>query len=242
MKEERILNVLGQVDETYIIEAAAPEKDFRKNRWIKWAVLAACLALVAGACIPLVSHLLQKQEKNEEKNELVLLLEQHGFRAEAIKEPVNVGVADVPYRTREYAVEQLKKKETILDCTIEKIDRLKVRGQGSGDTWYVTTMKLSLNSVIRGKADQDHFTVVSIAATNMAVDYFCIPGLEGAEENMRAAFVLERVGKSELWTVGSSKIPAQELGDYRASACMGFDGETLSIDGRYEISLSELLD
>ena len=242
MKAERVLRVLGQVDETYIAEAAPFEFDGRRNRWIKWAVLAACLALVAGACIPLVSHLLQKQEKNEEKNELVLLLEQHGFRAEAIKDPVNVGVADVPYRTREYAVEQLKKKETILDCTIEKIDRLKVRGQGSGETWYVTIMKLSLNSVIRGKADQDHFTVVSIAATNMAVDYFCIPGLEGAEENMRAAFVLERVGESELWTVGSSQIPAREMGDYRTSACMGFDGETLSIDGRYEISLSELLE
>lgn len=65
MKEERILNVLGQVDETYIIEAAAPEKDSRKNRWIKWAVLAACLALVAGACIPLVSHLLQTEEKHQ---------------------------------------------------------------------------------------------------------------------------------------------------------------------------------
>lgn len=242
MKAERVLRVLGQVDETYIAEAAPFEFVGRRNRWIKWAVLAACLALVAGACIPLVSHLLQKQEKNEEKNELVLLLEQHGFRAEAIKDPVNVGVADVPYRTREYAVEQLKKKETILDCTIEKIDRLKVRGQGSGETWYVTIMKLYLNSVIRGKAEQDHFTVVSIAATNMAVDYFCIPGLEGAEENMRAAFVLERVGESELWTVGSSQIPARELGDYRTSACMGFDGETLSIDGRYEISLSELLD
>lgn len=242
MKAERVLRVLGQVDETYIAEAAPFEFDGRRNRWIKWAVLAACLALVAGACIPLVSHLLQKQEKNEEKNELVLLLEQHGFRAEAIKDPVNVGVADVPYRTREYAVEQLKKKETILDCTIEKIDRLKVRGQGSGETWYVTIMKLYLNSVIRGKAEQDHFTVVSIAATNMAVDYFCIPGLEGAEENMRAAFVLERVGESELWTVGSSQIPARELGDYRTSACMGFDGETLSIDGRYEISLSELLE
>jgi hypothetical protein len=59
---------------------------------------------------------------------------------------------------------------------------------------------------------------------------------------MRAAFVMERAGESELWTVGSSQIPAREMGDYRTSACMGFDGKTLSIDGRYEISLSELLD
>lgn len=52
MKEERILNVLGQVDEEYIEEAApAVKRRSKKPGWVKWGALAACLALfvaVAG--------------------------------------------------------------------------------------------------------------------------------------------------------------------------------------------------
>lgn len=47
MKEKRILNILGKVDEKYI-EEAAPSKRTRKSRsWVKWGALAACLCLVA---------------------------------------------------------------------------------------------------------------------------------------------------------------------------------------------------
>lgn len=45
MKEERILNVLGQVDEKYIEEATI-EKKAKKNSWIKWIAIAACFAIV----------------------------------------------------------------------------------------------------------------------------------------------------------------------------------------------------
>lgn len=48
MKEEkRILNVLGQVDEKYIDEAAPGKKANKKPAWKKWTSIAACLALVA---------------------------------------------------------------------------------------------------------------------------------------------------------------------------------------------------
>lgn len=52
MKEERILNILGQVDEKYIEEAAPVEKVKRKSKklargWMKWGSLAACFCLVA---------------------------------------------------------------------------------------------------------------------------------------------------------------------------------------------------
>lgn len=47
MKEERILNVLGEVDEKYIREA---DPEIREKRiilpWIKWAAIAACVCLV----------------------------------------------------------------------------------------------------------------------------------------------------------------------------------------------------
>lgn len=48
MKEEkRILNVLGQVDEKFIAEAAPGKRANKKPAWIKWTSIAACLTLVA---------------------------------------------------------------------------------------------------------------------------------------------------------------------------------------------------
>ena len=45
-EEKRILNVLSQVDEKYIDEAA-PKNSLSKNFvWIKWASIVACLVLV----------------------------------------------------------------------------------------------------------------------------------------------------------------------------------------------------
>lgn len=50
MKEERILNVLGKVDEKYIKEADPEVKAKRKAPvWTKWGAMAACLCLVIGA-------------------------------------------------------------------------------------------------------------------------------------------------------------------------------------------------
>lgn len=48
MKSQRILEALGQVDETFIVEAAPLEKR-KKRRLVKWGALAACLCLVFAA-------------------------------------------------------------------------------------------------------------------------------------------------------------------------------------------------
>ena len=57
MKEERILNVLGKVDEKYIKEADPEVKAKRKAPvWTKWGAMAACLALVVVCAVPFVSN------------------------------------------------------------------------------------------------------------------------------------------------------------------------------------------
>ena len=47
MKEERILNLLNQVDDKYIKEADPMNKAKKKNNWLKWGSMAACFCLVA---------------------------------------------------------------------------------------------------------------------------------------------------------------------------------------------------
>ena len=53
MKEKRILDVLGQVDEKYIEEAMPAKQGFQKSQWAKWgkwaaAAAAACVCLAVG--------------------------------------------------------------------------------------------------------------------------------------------------------------------------------------------------
>lgn len=50
MKEKRLLNVLGQVDEKYIAEAT-PNKNRRKRSYKKLVIIAACLCLLFGLSI-----------------------------------------------------------------------------------------------------------------------------------------------------------------------------------------------
>ena len=53
MKEKRILNAIGQVNEEYIVEAAPARKARKQPKWIKWGAVAACLCFVlAGVLFP----------------------------------------------------------------------------------------------------------------------------------------------------------------------------------------------
>ncbi|MBQ5952003.1 MAG: hypothetical protein IJL66_07650 [Lachnospiraceae bacterium] len=47
-KEERVLRALGQVDDTYVEEAAPGSGARKKKRWNRWIAAAACLCLVAA--------------------------------------------------------------------------------------------------------------------------------------------------------------------------------------------------
>ena len=54
-KPMQLLQSLGQVDDTYITEAAAPGAQSLCRGWLRWGVPAACLVLVVAVGIPLLS-------------------------------------------------------------------------------------------------------------------------------------------------------------------------------------------
>lgn len=54
MKNKRLLNIVGEIDDRHIAEAAPNAKAKRKAPvWTKWAAMAACLAVVVSVAIPL---------------------------------------------------------------------------------------------------------------------------------------------------------------------------------------------
>jgi len=61
VKEKRILNVLGQVDEKYIVEATPVKRKAKKSGLVKWGAIAACLALVLAIGIPYLSDVIENK-------------------------------------------------------------------------------------------------------------------------------------------------------------------------------------
>lgn len=80
MKNEKLLHAMGQVKEKFIEEAAPVEKGKSSYRWVKWAALAACAALVIGIGAPKLFRTMnvekrsfwpEEQEQDYAKNDTV---------------------------------------------------------------------------------------------------------------------------------------------------------------------------
>lgn len=51
MKSRRLLELVGQIDDRYILEAATTAKQPRRRpSWVKWGTMAACVAVLIGLC------------------------------------------------------------------------------------------------------------------------------------------------------------------------------------------------
>lgn len=177
--------------------------------------------------------------QHHERSLNVEYFQQKGLYAEAIENPANISVDEMPYVPREQAVLQLKNADLILECTVETVSRIIIKEPGSDNTWFITQMTLSVDGEIHGDAEEQKICVVNAAVSNEPIVFLTYPGLEECREHMHAAFVLRRFDESDTWTIGDTEIPVKELGDYYISGCIGFDGECIQyLD--YTIQLSEL--
>ena len=208
----------------------------KKRSILIWAALAACLLLIA--CAVVIPHL-HKAAGAPAELSAAEVLTRRGMDAEVIDNPTITAASDGPYVSREDALMTLNNAELIADCTVEEISRIRVRETNTDDVYFITVMTLSRNGTIRGSTVEDRFRVVSAAVTNEPVEFLSTPGLENCREQMRAAFLLRSAGKDDVWTIGGTEIPVQELGDYFAVSCMGFDGNSIQYQD-YKISLEEI--
>src|SRR5450756_1388587 len=73
MKNEKILDVIGQVNDEYIEEAAQKEKVGQKRTWVKWSLLTACLLLTVSAGILFLPTILSELKISIEARNLPML-------------------------------------------------------------------------------------------------------------------------------------------------------------------------
>lgn len=80
MKEKRLLNALGQVDEKYIEEAAL-NRHTSKSGWLRWGAVAACLCLIAWAAFVIPGMLPSVHGNNHHLDAGTLDGDPNGYRA-----------------------------------------------------------------------------------------------------------------------------------------------------------------
>src|SRR5450756_1149641 len=73
MKNEKILNVIGQVNDEYIEEAAQKKEEGQKRTWVKWSLLTACLLLTVSAGILFLPTILSELKISIEARNLPML-------------------------------------------------------------------------------------------------------------------------------------------------------------------------
>src|SRR5665647_464895 len=73
MKNEKILNVIGNVNDEYIEEAAQKEKVSPKRTWVKWSLIAACLLLTFSAGVRFLPAIISELKISIEARNLPML-------------------------------------------------------------------------------------------------------------------------------------------------------------------------
>ena len=83
MKEEKIFELIADIDEMYVAEARAKSAKKKQPVWIKWVVTAACFALVVATGSPLINNFVQRFDKDP--TDLILLIEYDNAYYEVIE-------------------------------------------------------------------------------------------------------------------------------------------------------------
>lgn len=61
MKNKRLLNIIGEINDRHVEEAAPAAKKSRKPTWIKWGAMAACLCLIIVGVISIYPNFLPER-------------------------------------------------------------------------------------------------------------------------------------------------------------------------------------
>ena len=61
MKNKRLLNIIGEINDRHVEEAAPVAKKSRKPTWIKWGAMAACLCLIIVGVISIYPNFLPER-------------------------------------------------------------------------------------------------------------------------------------------------------------------------------------
>lgn len=168
----------------------------KPHAWVKWGVIAACL------CIVIAGFFVIRQRAA-------------ALPVEQVENPVFVSREEEPEMQRD-DLKNMLVNNIVVWGTVQDCSYLRIR---AGDSvWYLTTMRVAVDTVIRGEADAPTIDIVSgecYTGEPVPEEEFpvrpgiadCIPGTEGI-------FAVSPVQAGAVWDIGGRSTAVREFGDY----------------------------
>ena len=139
MKSNELLEVIGEAQDSYLLDAKAPKKK-STPMWVKWVAIAACLAivLVVSAPVALPQYQIPLSDKSV------------GVTARYTNIPINFGSADsLVYLSEEELFTEFK--TAIFKGTITDISNIVLDFNGSKN--YRAIVEIQIDQVYRGECE-----------------------------------------------------------------------------------------
>ena len=168
----------------------------KPHAWVKWGVIAACLCIVIAVFF-------------------VIRQRAAALPVEQVENPVFVSREEEPVMQRD-DLKNMLVNNIVVWGTVQDCSYLRIR---AGDSvWYLTTMRVAVDTVIRGEADAPTIDIVSgecYTGEPVPEEEFpvqpgiadCIPGTEGI-------FAVSPVQAGAVWDIGGWSTAVREFGDY----------------------------
>lgn len=205
MKNEKLLNAIGQINDDYITDAKPREKKSSRAFWIKFGAIAACFAFTLGIGI---SMLMQDNEN------IKLSLSSENIRVEYIEEVSTISTqTDLEWLTEEEIF--TKYETTIFSGTINEIRNIQIDYNG-GFRDYRAIAKITIEDIYRGDLSSgDIVTVLLPCPVNMqGVWVEDTETVSAMREGMRGIFMPIQYDEESYRTENGATLFLQDIADY----------------------------
>lgn len=168
----------------------------KPHTWGVWGVIAACL------CVVIAGFFVIRQRAA-------------ALPVEQVENPVLVSLEETPVMQRD-DLKNMLVNNIVVRGTVQ--DRAFLRIRAGDSVWYLTTMRVAVDAVIRGEVNVPTINVVSgecYTGEGVPEEEFpvrdgiadCVPGTEGI-------FAVSPVQADAAWDIGGRSTAVREFGDY----------------------------
>ena len=222
MSIPKMAKAMGYIDDDLVSGAVEYKRTKKKNAWVKWGAMAACLCLVVvGAC----TLLLKPATQDDTQLNLLTYMNQLNLSAKEIPNPLFFSTTEIPKITEDDLLNSIK-NNTVVEGTIDTIDSVRI--QETDAVWFITTITIKVDEVIVGTADSE-VRIVCASKYSGDIDENTVPiaKISGCYEGMRSVFVLRHLDKGS-WNISGKEVYPSSLGEYYVVYRLDRSGDKLT--------------
>lgn len=203
MKNDKLFDAIGDVNEKYVEAARRPVPKTRKMNWKSWGAMAACLALLLAVSIPTL---------NNQKNKITLSEASHNV---AVKYTDNVPEINSEHSLIYLTEEQLFTHfdTVIFKGIVSSIENIELNF--NGDKNYRALVKITVEEVIRGDIEaNDSLSVLLPCPIGSDVMMTDIETISELKVGMTGIFMPMIYDEGSTWEQNGATLALKDIADY----------------------------